>query len=68
MFLSKHYEIPFAKEYVTPFYLVNQDSPQDCIGQPETTYFASTAAIAQRSTISLTEQPRLRSWIGFAKP
>ena len=38
MFLSKHYEIPFAKECVTPFYLVNQDSPQDCIGQPETSY------------------------------
>ena len=38
MFLNKHYEIPFAKECVTPFYLVNQDSPQDCIGQPETSH------------------------------
>ena len=36
MFLSKHYEIPFAKECVTPFYLVNQDSPQDCLEQQET--------------------------------
>ena len=38
MFLSKHYEIPFAKECVTPFYLVNQGSPQDCIEQQKTAY------------------------------
>ena len=36
MFLSKHYEIPFAKECATPFYSFNQDSPQDCLEQQET--------------------------------